>query len=222
MIEIKGNGNIVSREINVSTFVRLHLGTTCTVELYQGDEEKVTVETDENLQEYIVVANAGRTLYIASEAKLRKPVFTTCLVKVFLRQLDMLYVRNVGDVVCPNEIVLTQPLEIKIQSVGNSTLHVVAPSIKSLNQSHGNIVFKGKCEKLDVKNQGYGDFDASQLVAGELTIKNQSNGNVLLNASQSIVIKHYGNGYVHFTGSAVVKDVKQYGNGEIKHMKNKA
>src|SRR5689334_20979528 len=96
MIEVKGNGNIVAKEIKVSSFLRLHLGVDCTVELHQSEEEKVVVETDENLQDYFEIANSGRTLYVSSQSKLRKAVYTYtgCVVKVYLRQLDTLLVRN--------------------------------------------------------------------------------------------------------------------------------
>ncbi|UPT67489.1 MAG: DUF2807 domain-containing protein [Sphingobacteriales bacterium JAD_PAG50586_3] len=219
MIEIKGNGNIVSRELNVSTFIRLHLACMGRIELYQSDEEKVVIETDENLHEYFTATNAGRTLYVSMEANFRRPVFTACVIKVFLRQLDTLYVRNSrGDVFCPKEISLLQPLEIKVQSEGNTSLHFVAPSIKLLSQTQGNVMLKGACEKLDIKNQSEGDLDASQLMAGELTIKNMAQGNISLHADKSITIKHYGQGYVHYSGNAVVKDVVQYGDGEIKHI----
>src|ERR1044072_4898251 len=101
MMELHGNGNIVSREISVSTFVRLHLACKGIVELHQGEQEKVIVEMDENLLEDFVAANAGRTLYVSTEANLKRLVFTSCVVKVFVRQLNTLYVRNDhGDVVC--------------------------------------------------------------------------------------------------------------------------
>src|SRR4029078_11966130 len=93
MIEVQGNENIVAREVKVSSFLRLHLALNCTVELYQSDEEKVIVETDENLQAFFYVRNSGRTLYVRAEGMLRKPVYTECKVKVYLRQLDTLYIR---------------------------------------------------------------------------------------------------------------------------------
>lgn len=220
MIEVKGNGNIVSREISVSTFIRLHLGGKGQIELHQSDQEKVIIETDENLQEYIEVANAGRTLFVSAEGKLRQPVFTSCTIKVFLRQMEVLYVRHSsgGNVVCPNEISLSQPLKITIQSEGNTELNLAVPSIKLLNQTEGNVVLKGSCEKIDIKNMSEGDFEASQLKAGELYIKNMGEGNINLYAEKTIRIKHYGEGCIHFYGPAVVKDVVQYGEGEIKHM----
>jgi hypothetical protein len=220
MIEIKGNGNIVSREVTVSTFTRLHIGCKGIIELHQSDEEKVVFEADENLQEFFAVANAGRTLFVAAEAKFRRPVFTTCVIKIFLRQMNVLYIRNEGGhVVCPAEISLSQPLEIKIQSVGNTELNLLVPSIKMLCQAQGNVVLRGACEKIDIKNQSQGNFDSSGLKAGELYIKNMAQGNVELYAEKNIRIKHYGEGYIHYYGPAAIKDVVQYGDGEIKHVK---
>lgn len=220
MIEVKGNGNIVSREVSVSTFIRLHIGCKGIIELHQSDEEKVVFETDENLQEFFSASNAGRTLFVTNEAKLRKPVFTRATVKIFIRQLDKLYVRNNhGDVICPGQLTFSQPLEIKVQSEGNTDLHLAAPAIKILCQAHGDTRLKGSCEKLDISNQSNGNFDSSQLTAGDLTIKNMAHGNVLLRAGKTIQLSHYGNGYIHYYGNAVVKDVKQYGHGEVKHMK---
>jgi hypothetical protein len=220
MIEIKGNGNIVSKEIKVSSFIRLHLSGKGTIALYQSDEEKVIIETDENLQEYFVAENSGRTLYVSAEAKFRKPVYTRCTIKVFLRQIDVLYVRNDNaDVVCPDEISLVNPIEIKVQSVGNTELNINAPAIKILCQSEGNVLLKGKCGRIDIKNQSEGDFISTGLIADELAIKNMAEGNVELFANKTITISHYGEGYVHYAGNAVLKDVKQYGKGEIKHIK---
>src|ERR1700677_2344757 len=115
MIEVKGNGNIVSKEISVSSFIRLHLSGKGTIALYQSDEEKVIVETDENLQEYFSIENSGRTLYVSAESKFRKPVYTSCLIKVFIRQMDVLYVRNDhANVICLDAITLVDPIEIKV------------------------------------------------------------------------------------------------------------
>jgi hypothetical protein len=219
MIEVKGNGNIISKEFHVSSFIRLHLVTKGLTELIQGDEEKVVIETDENLLEYFEVVNAGRTLYVSSEAKFRKPVYTKCNIKVYLRQINVLNVTcDGGDVICPDIIDVTEPLEVKIQSVGNTTLAFNAPAIKVSNQSQGNVVLGGKCQSIDIKNQSQGNFSSKDLWAQDLTIKNMAEGNIELFAENSIAIIHYGEGYIHYSGNAVLKDVKQFGNGQIKHV----
>ena len=219
MIEVKGNGNVVSREISVSSFVRLHISGHGLVELYQSDEEKVIIETDENLQEYFDVQNSGRTLYVTAGAKFRRPVYTKCTIKIFCRQMDVLYIRNDrADLICPQEISLASPLEITIQSVGNTSLNFNVPAIKILCQSEGNVSIKGKCESIDIKTQIQGDFSSKELLADKLTIKNMAEGNVELFADKEITISHYGQGYIHYYGNAALKDVKQHGQGEIKHV----
>lgn len=223
MIEVKGNGNIVSKEISVSTFIRLHLGCKGTVELYQSNEEKIIIESDENLMEYFTAANAGQTLYVSVEANLKRLVFTTCIVKVYLRQLNVLYVRNDhGNVVCKDQLKLLNPLDIKIQSVGNTELNIDAPSIKLTSQCEGNVALKGRCETIEIKNQSQGDFTSKELMAEELTIKNMSQGNIELFANKAITINHYGQGYVHFFGNALIKGVKQYGDGLIQHKESQS
>lgn len=219
MIEVKGNGNIISREIQVSSFIRLHVSGKGLVELYQSDEEKVIVETDENFQEFFSVANSGRTLYVSAETKLKKPVYTVCKIKIYLRQIDVLYIRNDhANLICGNQITLSNPVEIKVQSVGNIELDINAPAIKILCQCEGNILLKGKCESLTIKNQSQGDFDSKNLIADRVTINNMAQGDVQLYADREIRIKHFGQGYIHYSGKAIMKDVRQYGDGEIKHV----
>jgi phage pi2 protein 07 len=219
MIEVKGNGNIISKEISVSSFICLHVAGRGMVELYQSDEEKVIVETDENLHEFISVINSGRTLYVSVEGKLRQPVFTLCKIKIYLRQIDLIFIRNENaNLICGNQIAATGPVEIKIQSAGNVELDMNAPAIKILCQSVGDVVLKGKCDNLRVKNQAVGDFNASDLFADRVSIQNSAVGNILLHAEKEITIKHSGVGYIHYSGKAILKDVRQHGVGEIKHV----
>lgn len=220
MTEVQGNGNIVSKEVKVSSFIRLHLSGKGVIELHQSDEEKVVFETDENLLEYFEAENSGRTLYVSADGRLRKPVYTTCRIKVFFRQIDVLYVRNDHAlVVCPHDIRLTAPIEIKIQSEGDTELNIIAPAINILCQAVGNVSLKGKCRTIRIKNQSEGDFDSTGLIAEVLSIRNMAAGNVELFADKEITISHFGEGYVHYSGNAVLKDVRQYGEGEVKHIK---
>lgn len=79
-------------------------------------------------------------------------------------------------------------------------MQVNAAAIKILCQSEGNVLLKGKCESLTVKNQSQGDFNAKDLIADRVSISNMAQGNVLLHAEQEIRIKHQGLGYIHYSG----------------------
>lgn len=219
ILEVEGNGNIISKRFEISSFLRLHLGTFGTVYLIKSDEESITVETDENLMEYFEAGNSGRTLYVSSSSKLRKPAYTSHKIFIRLRQLEDLVIRcENGNVITDGNLTLTEPITIKLQTVGNVELDLNAPSIKLTSQSVGNLTLKGNTDSLEIKNQSVGTLDAENLLAKRLKIKNQGVGNIDLNASETIEISHMGTGYVHFKGDAVLKNVKQFGSGEIKHV----
>jgi hypothetical protein len=63
-----------------------------------------------------------------------------------------------------------------------------------------------------------GDLFAKALIADELVIKNMAAGNVTVHAENAITISHHGEGNIHYYGKCTLKDVKQYGNGIIKHL----
>jgi hypothetical protein len=218
MVQVKGNGNIVSKAYPVSSFLRLHIAVKGVTELIQSNEEKVEVEMDENLLDCVDVTNSGRTLFVTVAGKLRTPVFTKAVVRIYFRQIDHLVVSNEGgDVLCPQPISLNSPLDVKLQTEGNTHLHVNVPQLKLVTQSEGDLTLIGDCGLVELKNQSEGNLNARELFASELTLRNSGQGNVEVFADKKISIFHSGEGYIHYYGSAQLMDVKQHGDGEVRH-----
>jgi hypothetical protein len=218
MVQVKGNGNIVSKVFPVSSFLRLHIGVRGMTELIQSEEEKVVVEMDENLLDHFEALNSGRTLFVTTDAKVRTPMFTKSIVRIYLRQLDQLVLRSDhGDVITPQQITLATPLEIKVQAVGSTQLNIHSPQLKVSLQGKGDCTLSGKCGVVNINNQNDGHLFAKELVADELTLRNQADGNVEVCASEKISIFHTGTGFVHYYGNAQLLDVKQNGIGEVRH-----
>jgi hypothetical protein len=220
MIKVKGNGNIVSKEISVSSFIRLHLRVSGLVELIQADEEKIVIEADENLQEYMEINNSGRTLYITTEGKWRVPDFTSIKIKVFYRQLYNLYnACENATVFCANALRSTEPVEIKIYSDKSvSKLNVEAASVKLLTACVGNVEIAGSCNLFEISAKSQGDLDARNMIAKNIVLKNYSQGNIDLFADETLTISNYGEGNIHYWGNGILKDIKHNGDGEVKHM----
>lgn len=217
MVQVKGNGNIVSKAYPISSFLRLHIGVQGVTELIQSQEEKIEIEMDENLIEHFEAGNHGRTLYVSTEAKLRTPVFTKALVRIYFRQLEHLVIRcDGGDVRTPQQIVLSTPLELKVQSVGTTQINLQAPQLKAVLQAEGDTILSGDCGLVELKNQSQGNLFAKELFASELVLKNSAQGNVEVFADKKITISHMGQGYIHYYGEAQLMDVKQYGEGEVR------
>jgi hypothetical protein len=220
MIKEAGNGNIVSKTIAVNSFVRLHVSLSGYVELIQSNEEKVEVETDENLVDYIDTTNSGRTLYVTAEGKWRIPGFTSLRIKVFYRQLYNLYnACEKAELVCGNTLRSGEPVEIKIHSDKSiSLLDVDATSVKLVTACVGNVKIKGSCNLLEINAKSEGDLDAREMKAKNVVLKNYSEGNIDLYADETLAISNYGEGNIHYWGNGILKDIKQYGEGEVRYL----
>jgi hypothetical protein len=219
MTKVKGDGNLVSKEISVNSFVRLHVSLGGMVELYQADEEKVIIEADENLQEYVSIENSGRTLYVNTEGKWRVPEFTSLKVKIFYRQLyNLNNASEKGTLVCANTLRSGEPVEIKIRSEkSTSILDVDAASVKLITACEGDVRIKGACNLLEINAKSEGNLDAREMKAKNVVLKNYSEGNIDLFADETLTISNFGEGNIHYWGNGVLKDIKQYGEGEVRH-----
>ncbi|MDO7875760.1 head GIN domain-containing protein [Hymenobacter sp. ASUV-10] len=219
-MQIQGSGILAVRTQLVSSFTRLHLSVHGHVELVQGDEEKVVVEADDNLLEHVGVTNAGRTLYVTTEDKLRRPAYTQLRITVYLRQIDHLDVASQGTVRCANALLAADSLTVKIAAHGDTDLTLETPKLLVKAAAHGNIILRGRATEATLRTASHGDLDASELVAGHLNIRNAAHGNIRLYATDTIAIQHVGHGYVHYAGPARLTDVGAHGQGEVRHVVN--
>lgn len=217
-MQLQGSGTLAVRTQPVSSFTRLHLSVHGTVELRQSTEEKVVIEADDNLLDCVSVANAGRTLYVTTEDKLRRPAYSHLRVTVHLRQLQHLDIASEGHVTCPAPLVAVEPLEIKIRSIGNTQLLLQAGALSLNSACEGNVEVAGTASEVKINNLSEGDLDCGHLAAQHLKLRNLGAGNVQLRAEQTIRIQHLGAGFVHYAGPARLLDVRHYGEGEIRHI----
>lgn len=219
MLSVQGNGVIITKEIPVSSFLQLHLSVNQAVEIHHSNEERVVIEVDENLQDFVDVSNSGRTLYVSTDTGiLKKAVFTSCRVKVYFRQLNVLSIANEGtDFDCKEMLEIPNEVEINIQSVGNTNLRINAPAIKLVSKCVGDVSLEGKCGLLDIKSHSVGKLQAREMIAEDVVIRNKSVGDIDLFANKTIDISHSGVGNIFYYGAAVLKDIKKNWSGLVQH-----
>jgi len=220
MFQVHGSGNMTTQERTVSSFIKLHLHFHGKATIVQSDEEKVVVECDDNLQEHVGTMNSGRTLYVVEESGIKKPLFTKLHVTIYVRNIDTLRNSMAGEVETQGPIRSTSPFELVVDALGESRIELDVPALKCLLRCNGDTHLSGKSGTTLIKNQANGNLFARELNAASLTLKNMANGNVEVRAEEQIIIKHMGNGYVHYYGPAVLKDVNMMGTDNVRHMKD--
>ena len=203
---IEGNGNLVTRDVAVSSFESLKASGVYELKLLQGDKESVKIEADENLQQYFNVKNEGQALVIDMKELRNVNLRNKNKMRVFVtfKKLKELDISTVGSVNAEKELNFAD-LEIKNASVGKVDLRLSANTVKLNNSSVGNVVLAGKAQNADFRNSGVGSLDAGSFVVQTLNIENSGVGSATVNAEKDLKVKDNMLGRVKNRGAAPVR-----------------
>lgn len=213
--KIKGNGNVVTQERTISPFNEIIVNGVYNVYLTQGERESVKVETDENLQEAIIVKNKGNALVLGWKKGINVKRKTKMNVYVTLKDITKLEVKGVGNVNTSSKLSLNT-LDIEASGVGNTSLELDCKQLDGEISIVGNFTLKGKVTEVTLDNNGTGALRAFDLVAQKLEINNSGIGKVEVNAQQEISITSSGIGSVYYKGNAKTTKLDHRGMGKIK------
>lgn len=203
---VEGNGNLVTRDVPVSSFESLKASGVYELKLLQGDKETVKIEADENLQQYFHVRNEGNSLVIDMKDMKNKNLKNKNKMRVYVtfRKLKELDIKTVGSVNADKELSFGD-LEIKNASVGKVDLRLSANTVTLDNTSVGNVVLTGKAQNASFKNTGVGNLDAGSFVVQSLNIENNGVGGATVNAEKDLKVKDNMLGRVKNKGAAPVR-----------------
>lgn len=207
---IEGSGKLVTRIVAVSPFDALKASGVYELKLAQGNKEAVTIEADENLQQYIDVRNEGDKLVINMDKIKNKNFRSKNKIKIYVsfQKLKELDLRTVGNVVSDEPLVFDD-LDLHNRSVGNVDLNLTAVKLNLNNASVGNIKLKGKAQNAIVKNSGVGSLQAGNFVVETMNIENTGVGSAEVNAEKDLKVKDSFLGKVRNKGAAPVRKMNR-------------
>ena len=169
---IKGDGNVVNQERTASEFSGITINGAANVNVHPGEDYKVVVTADDNLQEYVSIEVNNNILSVNTKDNL-KP--TKLIVEVYLPELQSINLTGVSNVTISDgkasnlEITLSgvgniyaqnyqvQNVAITQSGVGNASIWATDSLSGSLS-GVGNIRYKGNPEK-SVKVSGVGSVN---------------------------------------------------------------
>jgi len=215
--KIRGNGNVVTEEHKVGAFTELFLDGVCNIYLDQGDEEKVVIEADENLHEYIYVDYSGDRLEIDMKSRINIRSLKKLNIYITVNNLERLRIMGVGNVKTEGTLKLDK-LKTKITGVGNVKLELEANSLDAELNAVGNITLKGEINEAEISNSGVGKLDASDMRLNKLDLNVSGVGKTEVYVEKEVAVRSTGVGNVHVRGDAVITELHSTGVGKVKKM----
>lgn len=194
---VHGNGNVVTKERKTEHFSGVKVSTGIDVFLKQGDSEAISVEADENLQEYILTEVRNGELHVYTEVNIRdaerKRVYVT------MKEINSVRTSSAGDVIGESPV-KSDKLVLSASSAGNIRMEVNANEIRLDISSSGDISLTGNTDVLEADLSSAGNLNAYDLKAREADVSVSSAGDAEINVTEKITARASSAGDINYKG----------------------
>ena len=221
---IKGNGKIVTKEIDVRDFDEITLSMPATVNFTQSEQYSCSITMDENLVQFVSVKTVGDDLRIRQlPSKDGKPILSFSFGEKEVtwpnyQYATLQFTKFVINISAPH-------LEdVKVNGSGTFNFSTEFSNVKldaDVNGSGQINAEKGlRVDELDVELNGSGSVNFAQLTAKEVEVTASGSGNTTLNgALGELDLTMMGSGNIKVSGNSKNAKAKVAGTGNI-HLGN--
>ena len=211
--KVRGSGDVIQEIREVSSFDKIKIDGVVSVILIPGNEEKVIVETDDNLQPYIKVYRNGSTLIIDTDEDDFKSTKNNVYI-TFIKINEVIH-NGVGSVKTDG-IINASSFYFKNDGVGSAEIEIKCDDLIAKQGGVGSLKISGYTTHLELKNSGVGSVNAFNLTADYADVNNSGVGSTEVFANKELNIKSTGVGSVKYRGDAVIKSIEASGVGSVK------
>lgn len=213
--KIKGNGNLIQQNRTVTAFSELSAEGSIDILLEQGDSYKVTVEAEENLQEYIEVIASGNKLIVRNKGFVNLKPTKKMQVHVVTPSLQILKLSGATDVKGKYKFLNNGPLRVGVSGAANLNFIVDAPAVTLDISGSGDVQLEGDTRDFDLDISGAGDAKCFNLRAENTTVNMSGAGHAEVFASKNVDANLSGAASLKYKGHPASSQIKKTGAADI-------
>jgi hypothetical protein len=208
---IRGSGDIIEEDREVSGFDRISMAGAGRIIITQGDRESLSIETDDNLMEYIRTEVKGDTLEIdftkdiilSSGTRQSLEPSAGFIFRISVIDLEEISVSGAADIQA--EKIKADRFEINFSGAGDITIDDLNTSQLDINLSGvGDVELAGKADSQDIVISGLGRFQGFDLESQEVAVTISGAGGAELWVTETLDVVISGAGDVEYYGMPTV------------------
>jgi hypothetical protein len=208
----KGNQHVVTNERTVTnSFDGIDVSQGISVYVSQGDEEKITVETDENIQDLLktTITNNG-ILKVYFDEPVRN--VKTKNVYVTVKNIQLLESSS-GSSITAEDAIRTESIQLKSSSGSSIRVEVLTTNATSKASSGSSIKLIGKATTLDARASSGSTIRADRFEASEVEAKVSSGASIEVYATDLLTAEASSGGSIEYNGNPknIVKNTSSGG-----------
>lgn len=211
---IKGDGNIVTKTINTGDYDNVKVVGSMDVHLESGNEGNITIETDSNIIDAVVIEESGGTLKIKMKKGVSYKSKHGVHITVPFESLEAVSLTGSGDV-DSKDVLKGSNLSVSVTGSGDLVLPVSMSSVEVSVTGSGDIGLSGDTQDLEVQVTGSGDFSGFDLQSQNTEVSVSGSGDARVVAKDNLVARVHGSGDIEYKGNPNKRDTKTSGSGDI-------
>ena len=220
-VKVDGSGRVVEESRPVAGFTAISLYSEGQVTIVQGDEETLTIETDDNMLEYLETTVTDGVLSIRLREDSRVDLEPTNGIRfdVTVLALDAVDLYGAGSFEIGD--LTTDRLSLTVYGAGDIGIgNLQASELDAVLTGVGSVVVAGQVGRERLTITGTGKIDASAMSAEQATVGLSGIGDITVWATDRLDATISGIGEVHYYGDpSVTQSVT--GAGRFRHLGDK-
>lgn len=209
---IKGNGNVVEQERDLSDFDAIKASPGINVYITQGNKTEVVVKADENLLEVIKTEVVGDVLELKTTSNIRNAkenkVFVT------LPEIESIKASAGCNVFSENEI-SSKNLEISASAGSNIHLSIKTQETSVKASAGSNINLEGQAENFYGKASAGSNIKAGDLKTSNTEAKASAGANIWISTKNKLQASASSGGNVFYSGDPTNTEINKSSGGNV-------
>jgi len=215
---VTGSGHVIKETRNVADFDRVSVGGSGKLIVQQGDEESLTIETDDNLLPLIESSVSGRELRLGPQSVNIKPTGT---IVYNLKVKNLNAVSLSGSLEAEAAQIKTDSFSVQVSGSGKVNIgRLEAGKLDIQVSGSGNIGLAGKVNEQRIGISGSGDYRAADLESAQASADISGSGTLVVWARDSLNAGVSGSGEISYYGNPKV-DTQVSGSGHVRRLGDK-
>ena len=218
-------GKIIQTEVEVQNFSEIMVFERIKLYIQQGPEQKVIIETGENLLNEVTAQVEGERLILKNENSCNlvrdyeiTKIYVTTPNLTWLRSSTGIAIESIGTLSFPDLYLLSvnEELDPDIHTDGDFILDLDVENLRITNDNYSNYFLKGKVENFDAFFAGGdGRLEASELIVQNYDIFHRGTNKLIVNPQQVLKGDIYSYGDVVSKNRPPEVDIEEHFKGKL-------
>jgi hypothetical protein len=214
---IKGTGNIAKMSRAAEQFTEVEISNAFELHVKQDSSRSVNIETDQNLQEYVIVENDGDRLRIYSEGGFNLDPSNGSRVKIYVSSpvFKRLQASGACTIVGDNTLSSNEQLDIELSGASDADIQLKMPKMTLGLSGASSATLRGESKDISIEGSGASHAKCFELLSETTDVDMSGASSAEVFASIKINASASGASNVRYKGAAAIGTKSESGASNI-------